>query len=87
MSPILNNGDIVIFKKVMVTDFTPEKDTIIIFRNPLDQKEILVKKIHKVSPNGVEVRGINQENSLDSRKFGYVSKINIIGLVENRFNN
>ena len=83
MSPLLNHGDIIIYKKIRNKDKMPLKDSIVIFRNPLNSKEVLIKKVYKTTLFGLDLRGTNIEFSRDSRHFGFVSRTNLLGLVEN----
>ena len=83
MSPLLNHGDIIIYKKIRNKDKMPLKDSIVIFRNPLNSKEVLIKKVYKTTLFGLDLRGTNIEFSTDSRQFGFVSRSNLLGLVEN----
>lgn len=83
MSPNLNDGDIVFFKKYKKDKFSPKIGQIIIFKNPINnQKQI--KRIKNIKKTYVEVVGDNLELSKDSRSFGFVQKEKIIGIVTSK---
>ena len=53
--------------------------------DPTDPDRTLVKRVHAVSPTGVEVRGDNAAASTDSRRFGPVPRRSVRGRVIYRY--
>ncbi len=46
---------------------------------------MLIKRVHSVGPDGIEVRGDNEEASTDSRTFGPVAPSRVTGRVIYRY--
>lgn len=77
--PDYQNGDFVLILRspFCITRF--KSGDLIIFSHPF--YGLLIKRIHEILPNGdLYVIG-NLENSLDSRKLGYIPNANVIGKV------
>ncbi len=53
--------------------------------DPRERGRLVVKRVHSVGPDGVEVRGDNEEASTDSRTFGPVPAAQIAGRVIYRY--
>jgi len=83
MSPSINEGDIVFFKKYKKNKSKLKNRQIIIFNHPIKNKR-LIKRINSVNQNNIEVLGDNFEFSDDSNKFGLVNKDRIIGIVTSK---
>ena len=83
MSPSINEGDIVFFKKYKKNKSKLKDRQIIIFNHPIKNKR-LIKRINSVNQNNIEVLGDNFEFSDDSNKFGLVNKDRIIGIVTSK---
>ncbi len=82
MSPTLSKGDIVIYRALEKEDLDKLKGKIIVFIHPLKGKFLMVKRVKEATTLGIEVRGDNENSSIDSRQFGNINKSNLIGLVE-----
>ena len=83
MFPYLKEGDIVFFKKYKKNKSRLEKRQIVILNHPFENKN-LIKRIHSVNQNNVEVIGDNIELSEDSNKFGLINNEKIIGIVTSK---
>ena len=82
MEPILESGDIVLYKDVL------DKSTIligdiVIFNHPTKNIK-LIKKISSIKGEGLEVSGENTNFSDDSNYFGLINKDSILGIVTSR---
>ncbi len=82
MEPSLYEGDLVIFRPIKSGD-NHLKNLIVVFKDPLDPNSLMVKRVFKEKPEGLELRGDNELSSIDSRQFGIVNRKNIIGVVDN----
>tara|TARA_Y100001968_G_C19367091_1_gene723110 strand:- start:898 stop:1197 length:300 start_codon:yes stop_codon:yes gene_type:complete len=83
MEPSLFNGDLVVYKPInRKSIYKLNKGSIIIFKCPINRKDLFIKRLYKLTNKGLELRGDNQAESIDSRHFGLINKLNIIGLVE-----
>ena len=78
MEPILKNGDIVLINRLAYVFSSPKKGDIIAAKI---NKKVFIKRITKIDNNKFFLCGDNQKDSLDSRKFGLISKKDIIGKV------
>ena len=83
MSPSINEGDIVFFKKYKKNKSILKNRQLIIFNHPINNKN-LIKRINSVNKNNVEVIGDNIEFSEDSNKFGLINNEKIIGIVTSK---
>lgn len=84
MQPVLQHGDYLIVDR-SPRFRTPQPGEIIIFQNPSNPNEKLIKRISKKKFENNEykfwVLGDNKQHSIDSRNFGYVNKNHIFGRV------
>lgn len=78
MVPYLNEREEVITFSYIFSE--PKVGDVIVFRN-IVPPFIFCKRIKKITHDKVWVEGDNKEKSIDSRKFGFVDKKNIIGKV------
>ena len=77
--PLLEDGELIYFKRYSNLRSKLKVGQIIIFNHPINnQKQI--KRITQVKDNCVEVIGDNKEFSIDSRSYGLVQKEKIIGI-------
>ena len=76
MSPHAKDGDYVLIFRF----FKTKKGCVVVAEDPRDQK-LLMKRVHKVTKKGIELRGDNKLGSTDSRHFGPVQKTAILGRV------
>jgi nickel-type superoxide dismutase maturation protease len=58
---------------------------VVAVRDPRQAARILVKRVHAVSADGVDVRGDNPVESTDSRQFGAVPRNCLVGRVVYRY--
>ena len=82
MFPTLREGDIVIYRPINPGKFAPKKGCIVVVKDPLASKELIVKRVYKENPFGLELRGDNPIRSIDSRQFGLVNRTLLCGVVE-----
>ena len=78
MSPYLKPGDIVIILKSK----NIENNNVVVFDRSGDY---FVKRVKKVKDNKVFLEGDNKKESIDSRKFGWLDKKDIIGKIVYKF--
>ena len=82
MEPILESGDIVLYKDVIDRSSISIGD-IVIFNHPTKNIK-LIKKISSIKGEGLEVSGENTYFSDDSNYFGLIKKDSIVGIVTSR---
>ena len=82
MIPTLHQGDIVIYRPINSHIFLPKEGCIVVVEDPQQPKSLIIKRVHKENSLGLELRGDNQENSIDSRQFGLVNHNYLRGIVE-----
>ena len=82
MRPILESGDIVIYKEFKNRSIISVGD-IIIFNHPTKNIK-LIKKISSIKGGGIEVSGENTNFSNDSNYFGLINKDSIVGIVTSK---
>ena len=93
MTPTFFDGDIIIYK-TLTDNFSKSlisKGDIVVAINPVNKKDLIIKRVYKNTSSGIDIRGDNLNASTDSRNFGQISHKNIYGIVEqiisNPFNN
>lgn len=74
MSPVLENGKSYLASSLL----KPQVGKIIIFKNPLNLNQVMIKKIISETSEGYEVVGLIT-GSTSSKEIGYIKKENIIG--------
>lgn len=77
MEPLIKNGEKVLVSNCPYWFKNPQINDIVAFKDKSDK--ILVKRIAEIKNGKYFVRGDNNNDSLDSRNFGYISKNQIIG--------
>ncbi len=82
MDPAIKNGDLIIYKPYKHNNEAIQKGLIVVAKHPKKSQFLIVKRIHQSRENQIELRGDNQNNSIDSRSFGLVNIGNIVGIVE-----
>ena len=82
MEPVLESGDIVLYKDFIDRSIISIGD-IIIFNHPTKNIK-LIKKISSIKGQGLEVSGENTNFSDDSNYFGLINKDSIIGVVTSK---
>ncbi len=85
MSPTLEHGDIIFYKSASLDVEKLDTGSIVIISNPLNQKQLLIKRINGIRDRGIELIGDNEEHSRDSRHFGFININNIEGIAESYF--
>ena len=85
MEPAYKNGSVLLISKAALRFGLKIGDAVMAF-DPRDKRPIL-KRIAKVSKEGIYLKGDNEAQSTDSRTFGIVTKENIIGKVIMKFPN
>lgn len=78
MTPSLNESEEVITISYFFTK--PKIGDIVVFRD-IVPPFVFCKRITKIFNDKIWVEGDNKKISIDSRKFGYIEKSNIIGKV------
>ena len=82
MLPTLKQGDIVFYRPIKPGQSSLENGCIVVAKDPLNLHSLIVKRVHQEKPLGLELRGDNVKNSIDSRSFGIVNHSYIYGIVE-----
>ncbi len=82
MLPTLKEGDIVIYRPIGKKSFSPKKGSIVVVEDPQNPRNLIIKRIHQENKVGLDLRGDNESNSIDSRQFGLVNRIHLRGIVE-----
>lgn len=77
MEPTYYNKDHLLYCKHM----QPQPGDVIIVRDPLDSRDVLIKRVMWISSDEVYVLGDNRDNSEDSRTFGSLPTTSILGVV------
>ena len=85
MLPNLFEGDLIIYRSIKIKDLPLNKGLLVVTRHPLDQNSLLIKRVYKSYSYGVEVRGDNEPESIDSRQFGIINNEYLEGIVEEIF--
>jgi nickel-type superoxide dismutase maturation protease len=78
MEPAIKNGETVLTSSLFYLFKNPQIDDIVAFS---DAGEIIIKRITGSHDEKYFLAGDNQKDSLDSRKFGLISKQKILGKV------
>ena len=81
MSPVLEAGE----RLVVVPMGTVRSGQLVAVRDPRLPTRVLVKRVHAIDRDGIDVRGDNPGASTDSRQFGPVAPGAIIGRVVYRY--
>lgn len=78
MEPKIEHGDIVLASNIFYLFKKPRINDIVSFRK---KDKILLKRITRIDEGKYFLEGDNKNDSLDSRKFGHISKEQILGKV------
>lgn len=76
MEPLLLHGDKILTTNLFYLFKSPQINDIVVFRN---DDRVFVKRIKKIKDDKYFVSGDNQNDSLDSKDFGEIFKIQILG--------
>jgi len=82
MEPTILEGDIIIYRPVKSQDEEIVQGSLIVINHPLKENIFLIKRVHFVNDDSLDVRGDNQKESTDSRQFGLINKNQLVGTVE-----
>ncbi|MEX0617179.1 MAG: S26 family signal peptidase [Candidatus Woykebacteria bacterium] len=85
MEPDFYSGQRIIINRWAYIFSDPTIGDIIAFRDRHDKGKIALKKVKKILDKSYYVVGLNQEDSQDSRSFGYISSKEIIGKFFTRY--
>ena len=85
MNPTIREGDLVIYKPFNPSKEELKKGYLVVLNNPLKNEELIVKRISNQVASSIELRGDNEQISIDSRQFGLINQNEIIGIVQNIF--
>ena len=80
MIPTLQQGDSILVNRMSYLFRSPNIDDIIALYDPRDRK-ILIKRIIKIEKGKYFVEGDNKNSSTDSRVFGMIGRVDIIGKI------
>ncbi len=80
--PTINSGDFLIYKPLRSQINLLKEGLLVVIKHPLKNEMLLVKRIYKLNLPIVEVRGDNDQHSIDSRQFGIIKKEQVVGIVE-----
>ena len=78
MEPKIKNREVVLVSSLLYLFKKPKIGDIVAFK---EVDKILIKRITSISKGKYFLAGDNQQDSLDSRKFGLISKQKILGKV------
>lgn len=76
MEPLFLHGDKILTTSLFYLFKSPRINDIVVFR---EKNKIFLKRITKIKKNKYFISGDNQNDSLDSKDFGAISKNQILG--------
>lgn len=79
MEPHIKNNSMVLVSGIPYIFKSPKVNDIVVFRD--NGRKIMIKRIMDNNKNKYFVEGDNKNDSLDSRKFGSISRKQIVGQV------
>ena len=82
MEPALFEGDLILFKKTSPKGSDIKIGNIVIAIHPSNKNKLIIKRIYRIYPNGLDLRGDNVYSSTDSRQLGLLKLDKIIGIIE-----
>ena len=86
MLPLLQPGDEILVNLNAYRDQHPQPGDIVVAQHPCNSQTRIVKRVTEVREDGsCFLRGDNQDESTDSRAFGWMSSQRILGQVTSRF--
>jgi len=78
MEPTIQNGQTVLVSSIPYFFSKPKIGDVVAFKK---DNKVLIKRIGKIDGKKYFVSGDNKEDSMDSRKFGWLTKKDILGKV------
>lgn len=78
MEPAIKNGSVVVASSIPFMFRSPKKNDIVAFKFG---NKIFIKRISSVSKDMYYLEGDNKEDSLDSRRMGWINRKSITGEV------
>ena len=78
MEPVIKNGQTVLASSIPYFFSNPKVGNIIAFKH---KTKIFIKRITKIDKEKYFVKGDNKDDSIDSRKFGFIERKEIAGYV------
>ena len=82
MEKTLYEGDLIIYKRVNQKRIDLEIGNIVVSKHPKIKNKLIIKRIHGIYKNGIDLRGDNSSLTTDSRHWGLIRTDLIIGKVE-----
>tara|TARA_B100000700_G_scaffold317791_1_gene409745 strand:- start:256 stop:534 length:279 start_codon:yes stop_codon:yes gene_type:complete len=89
MLPTIRDGDIIIYKPLISLNekHLIKEQSILVLKEPFNPFNLIIKRLHYRTINGLYIQGDNPTESIDSRNFGFVSLDNLCGIVEHIITN
>lgn len=81
MAPALEDGDRLVYLRTRRV----RPGQVVVVRDPRERGRLMVKRVARRAPGGVEVTGDNPGASTDSRHFGVVADALVVGRVLYRY--
>ena len=82
MLPCLQPEQRIVAKEHNKNSPIPDIGSIVVCRHPSESKMVITKRVKAIEGTFLELRGDNQDQSIDSRHFGKLSIDHIIGVAE-----
>ena len=80
MIPSICPGDIILYHPIEYWNSPIKEGSIVLIKHPLEETTTLIKRVINFEESGIRVEGDNQDNSVDSKNFGLISKYNVVGI-------
>ena len=80
MSPTLSEGDVVLVNRLTYWFTPPDIGDVVVLRDPRNGN-VLIKRVTAIKGEKYFVQGDNKKYSTDSRVFGMIGRLDIIGKV------
>ena len=85
MERTLKEGDLITYKKLNPKNTDLKIGDIVVASHPKTKNKLIIKRIHRIYQNKLDLRGDNALSSTDSRELGLIELDLIIGKVEKIF--
>jgi len=83
MIPLLNPNDYIFYKPINYNNAIKEGQ-IVLAKSPIKKDSIIIRMADKIKENLIDIRGLNETVSIDSRQFGLIESNKVIGIVTNK---